>query len=145
MYKKYSRSKTSNYEKKIRNILNPHDLVNDSYITNIAFNMSEISSDPHLIDKYIHNNINRIVQNTVIHSVNAITPVRNYKHPNNIDNRLGVCLSTFYENILEKYFDVNIDDDYYYEIKLNKLFDHDNNSNNTRSFCTRLYREPPLT
>ena len=151
----YSRNRTVNYEKIINSILcnnnnnSNRNSVNDSYkttfnkalITDVAFNMAEIASDKTLVNKYIENNLNYLIKNTMQKTISQIKLIPDYRKKelgncNSEYSRIGLKVSQSDKEIIENILQDSIDYNSFYEIYLNN--NNNINNNKTRNICVHF-------
>ena len=144
----YSRNKIINYEKFIKMVLfnrkNNDNNFNEDLITNIAFHMSEIANDQILVNKYIEKKIKSLIVNTMLQTIDQITPVSEYEKKEFSDNnsnysRVGLKLSQIEKELIQHKLQDSINSNLFYEICL-KCNDDNGNSNNktTRNICVHF-------
>ena len=123
----YSRNKVVYYEKFIKNLLcNNEANINNSLITDIAFNISEIANDKALVNKYIEKKLNFLIKNTIQQSIHEIKIIPDYEKNN--FSRIGLKLPSQTEKeVIQTILGEEIKSSSFYEICLN-----------TRNFCAHF-------
>ena len=151
---KYSKTKTTSYEKKLIKILsedNGNDdddkniikirkkrnckRMNDNLLGDIAFEMSNISSDELLVSKYIKRKMKYMIRNTICNSIDKLELVPDYEKKD-LNSNIGLKLSLLDEKILEDITGNKIEKDNskkFYEMVLKY-----NNNDKKRKFCVHL-------
>ena len=152
---KYSKTKATSYEKRLIKILSEdhnndntqlkkkrksssnNNNLNSKLLEDVAFEMSNISSDDVLITKYIKKKLRYIIKNTIHNSVDKMAIIPNYEKKN-LNSKIGLKLSILDQKILEEIMGKKIEkknSKKFYEMVLK--YNNDNNEKK-RKFCVHL-------
>ena len=148
---KYSKTKATSYEKRLIKILSEDNdnidntqlkkkrnkILNSKFLEDVAFEMSNISSDDVLVTKYIKKKLRYIIKNTIHNSVDKMVIIPNYEKKN-LNSKIGLKLSILDQKILEEIMGKKIEKKYSSKNFYEMVLKYNNNNEKKRKFCVHL-------